>query len=178
MFKVTRELIKARQIHTKYMMKVVSVKQIGGGRRNDCFGNACDYKEKNKRNHVVSGWLVNKYDPLSNSTEIIQHFWNFNEDGFLIDTTPINASEYEYVLDVDILIYGQMHYDHISSCVCSSLWFKDGKFDTVDLVDGEIIKNSINELTDENLFNAVRIKENVDDDFLQVLTRAREMEMA
>ena len=178
MFKATRELIKARQIHTKFMMKVVPVKQIGGGRRNACLGNAYEYKEKNKRSHVVSGWLVDKYDPQSNSTEIIQHFWNLNEDGVFVDTTPIIASEDEYVIDLDILIYGQVHYDEIRSCVCSSLWYRDGKFKAVNLVDEEVVKNSINELTAENLFNAVRIKENVDDDFLQVLTRAREMEMA
>ena len=119
MFKATRELIKARQIHTKCRMKVVSVKQIGGGGSNDCFSNACDYKEKNKRNHVVSGWLVNKYDPRSNATGINQHFWNINEDGVFEDTSPNVPSECEYVIDMDIWAYGQLNYNKINNFICS-----------------------------------------------------------
>jgi hypothetical protein len=178
MFKATRELIKARQIHTNYIVEVVYVKQIDGGRNNDCFNNACTYQEKNELCGVVSGWLVNKYDPLSNSTAILQHFWNINEDGIFIDTTPNIASECEYVIDVDITRYGQEHFDEIDNCVCSSLWLKDGKFKTVDLIDGEMIRNSIKELTTENLFDAVRVKEIEDADFLQFMEVKHEMEMA
>jgi hypothetical protein len=159
MFKATRELIKARQAHTDFVVEVVSVKQVDGGAENDCFNNACTYMEKNKGCAVVSGWLVNKYDAMSNSTAILQHFWNINEQGFFIDTTPLIETGCEYVIDVDLSIYGQEHYDEINNCVCSSLWFRDGKFKTVDLIDGKLERNNIYQLTTENLFDAVRVKE-------------------
>ena len=178
MFKATRELIKARQIYTDFVVEVVFVKKIHGGSANDCFNNACAYIEKNKECKVVSGWLVNKYDAWSNSTAIIQHFWNVNEDGIFIDTTPNIASECEYVIDVDISIYGQEHFDEIDNCVCSSLWLKEGKFSTVDLIDGKRVQNTISELETKNLFDAVRVEVIKDADFLQVMTIANEMEMA
>jgi hypothetical protein len=178
MFKATRELIKARQAHTDFVVEVVSVKQVDGGRANDCFNNACEYQEKNKGCGFVSGWLVNKYDSMSNSTAILQHFWNVNEQGFFVDTTPLIEAEYEYVIDVDLSIYGQKHYDEINNCVCSSLWFRDGKFKTVDLIDGKLERNNITQLTNENLFDAVRVKETEGADWLQVLKITNEMEEA
>ena len=178
MFKATRELIKARQIHTKCRMKVVSVKQIGGGESNDCFSNACNYKEKNKRNHVVSGWLVNKYEPRSNATGIKQHFWNINEYGVFEDTSTNVPSECEYVIDMDILAYGQLNYKKINSFICSSLLLEDGKFETVDLIYGRLFINSINKLNTKNLFDAVRIDEKLDNEFMQFSKRALEMRMA
>lgn len=120
MYKATRELIKARQVHTNFVVQVVTVKNIGGGRKNDCFNNACDYLEKT-RCKIVSGWLVNRYDHFTNSTEIIQHFWNTNEEGIFVDTTPIMQGDFEYVIDTDLLIYCQDNLDDINNCVCSSL---------------------------------------------------------
>ncbi len=178
MFKATRELIKARQAHTEYVVEVVSVKQINGGSANDCFNNACAYIEKNKGCSVVSGWLVNKYDAMSNSTAIIQHFWNVSEQGIFVDTTPLIEAEYEYVIDVDLSIYGQEHLGEINNCVCSSLWLKNGEFNTVDLIYGKRVRNAISQLTTDNLFAAVRVREIEDDDFLQVVKFTHEMEAA
>jgi hypothetical protein len=178
MFKATRELIKARQIYTDYVVEVVSVKQIHGGSANDCFNNAWEYIEKNKLCKVASGWLVNKYDAKSNSTEIIQHFWNINEQGIFVDTTPLIEAEYEYVIDSDLSIYGQEYFDEIDNCVGSSLLLKDGKFSTVDLIDGRHVRNTISELKTKNLFNAVRIKKIEKVDCTQVMNIAHEMEIA
>lgn len=179
MFRATRELIKARQAHTDFVVEVVSVKQVDGGRVNDCFNNACEYQEKNKGCAVVSGWLVNKYDAMSSSTAILQHFWNVNEQGVFVDTTPFIEDGCEYVIDVDLSIYGQEHYDEINNCVCSSLWFKDGQFKTVDLIDGKLLRNNIIQLTTSNLFAAVRVGKSEDDDnFLQVVKIKHEMEVA
>lgn len=157
MYKATRELIKARQVHTNYVVEIVSVKKINGGSPNDCFNNACTYIEKNKGCNVVSGWLVNKYDAFSNSTAIIQHFWNINEEGIFVDTTPNIAIDCEYVIDVDLSIYGQENFDEINNCVCSSLWLRDGKFSTVDLINEKRVVRPINHLEIENLFHAVRV---------------------
>jgi hypothetical protein len=176
MFKATRELIKARQKYTNFVVEVVSVNQIYGGRVNDCFNNACAYTENNKGCGVVSGWLVNKYDPFSNSTAILQHFWNINENGVFVDTTPYIESECEYVIDVDISIYGQAHFDEINNCVCSSLWFKDGRFKTVDLIEGKLVRKEINALKTKNLFDAVKVDKIKDADYLQAMQFAHEME--
>ena len=179
MFKATRELIKARQTHTDFVVEVVSVKQIEGGFMNDCFNNACTYLENSKNTKVVSGWLVNKFDTKTNSTEIIQHFWNVHVlSGEYIDTTPLIPSEVEYVIDVDISIYGQEHFDEINNCVGSSLWLKDGKFKTVDLIEGQLVEKEIRELKTENLFDAVKIEEFEDGDFLQAMDMLKEMEAA
>ena len=134
MYKATRELIKARQVHTNLVVEVVTVKNISGGKKNDCFNNSCAYLEKTQ-SKIVSGWLVNKYDPSSNSTEIIQHFWNINHEGIFVDTTPIISDDYEYVIDMELLIYGQENLDEINNCICSSLLFKDGKYKAVDFID-------------------------------------------
>ena len=179
MFKATRELIKARQTHTDFVVEVVSVKQIGGGFVNDCFNNACTYLENSKDTRVVSGWLVNKFDTKSNSTAIIQHFWNVDVlSGEYIDTTPLIPSEVEYVIDVDISIYGQEHFDDINNCVGSSLLFKDGKFKTVDLIEGRLVEKNISKLITENLFDAVKIEEFEDTNYFQVISTAREMQTA
>ena len=178
MFKATRELIKARQMYTDYRVEVVLVKQIEGGNANDCFNNACAYIEKNKGCTVVSGWLVNKYDSLSNSTAIIQHFWNVDKNSIFVDTTPNVGSEWEYVIDVEISIYGQEHFDEINNCVCSSLWLKNGKFSTVDLIDDKRVIKAISELKTENLFDAVKFENILDINYLQVMNIAYEMEAA
>ena len=178
MFKATRELIKARQFHTNFVVEVVSVKQIHGGKANDCFNNACEYIERNEGCSVVSGWLVNKYDAWSNSTAIIQHFWNVNENGIFIDTTPNIPSECEYVIDVDISIYGAEHFNEITNCVASSLWLKNGKFSTVDLINDKRFVNKISELKTENLFDAARVEKIENDDSLQIMKIANELEMA
>ena len=178
MFKATRELIKARQAYTDYVVEVVSVKQVDGGAENDCFNNACAFIEQNKGCAVVSGWLVNKYDAISNSTAILQHFWNINEKGIYVDTTPLIEAGSEYVIDVDLSKYGQEHFDEINNCVCSSLWFKDGKFKTVDLFDGKLVRNNISQLTTENLFASVKVGKIEGGDFLQVVKISHELEAA
>ena len=51
MYKATRELIKARQPHTDYVVEVVSVKQIGGGVLNQCFQNSTDDEMLDEHQH-------------------------------------------------------------------------------------------------------------------------------
>ena len=154
MFKATRELIKARQQHTKFVVEAIEVKSIGGGKNNDCFMNACTYKENNKGAKVVSGWIVNKFDTRTNSTAIIQHFWNVDAFGNHVDTTPLVGYEHEYVIDVDILIFGQIHYDELDTCVASSLLLCNGIFSTMEISDDDIEISFIPALKTEYFFSS------------------------
>ena len=79
---------------------------------------------------------------------------------------------------MDIWAYGQLNYNKISNFICSSLLLEDGKFETVDLIYGRLFINSINKLNTKNLFDAVRIDEKLDNEFMQFSKRALEMRMA
>ena len=102
MYKATRQLIAARTKHAYFDVEPVRVQNIGGGRVNDCFNNAIDVLEADWGVKVVSGWLVGPYCKATNSTEIISHFWN-----------------------------GQDNYDSLENLVCSSLLLSEGKFQLV-----------------------------------------------
>lgn len=153
MYKVTRDLIKKRQKFSKYLIEKVIVKQIGGGKPNDCFGNACEMIDRTRGIKITSGWIVGKYNKYKNSTEIVQHFWNVDKFGNHFDTTPLISSDVEYVVDSDINSFGQKNYDNVDSCVASSLLFEDGNYVAVDIKDnGNLIFRKIESLDTKNLF--------------------------
>lgn len=153
MYKATRKLIQARQQHSKYVIEKVNVENIGGGKANACFINACDAIDRSKGITIVSGWVVGKFDKFKNSTEIVQHFWNVDRNGNHFDTTPLMGNnEVEYVVDTDICHYGQEHIDSIDSCVASSLLLKNDKFIAVDIEDNRLNFRSIKNLAIEELF--------------------------
>ena len=153
MYKATRKLIQARQPLSKYVIEAVQVKQVGGGKANACFDNACDQIDRSKGITIVSGWVVGSYDKYKNSTEIVQHFWNADKDGRYFDTTPLIGSDVEYVIDTDICHYGQQRFDDIDSCVASSLLFRNEKFLAVDSEDGRLVFRNIKTLSMEELFD-------------------------
>lgn len=128
MFKATRELIKARQLHTKYVMEQVFVKQIGGGIANKCFQNATADTLLQNGNRVVSGWVVNAFDINTNSTAIVQHWWNIDSSGNYFDTTPDIHKDCEYVVDTDIAEFGQANIAQLDNLVAISLLFKNNEF--------------------------------------------------
>ena len=164
MYKATRDFIKARQQFSKYVVEQVSVKQIVGGERNDCFNNACDTIDRTKGIKHTSGWIIGKFNKFTNSTEIIQHFWNVDKDGNHFDTTPLIGSEFEYVIDCEINAYGQQHYDNVDSCVASSLLLKNGKFVAVDAdQNGRLVYRNIGSLSTNKLFEKVSKESEVDE---------------
>ena len=164
MYKATRDFIKARQQFSKYVVEQVSVKQIDGGERNDCFNNACDTIDRTKGIKHTSGWIIGKFNKVTNSTEIIQHFWNVDKDGNHFDTTPLIGSEFEYVIDCEINAYGQQHYDNVDSCVASSLLLKNGKFVAVDAdQNGRLVYRNIGSLSTNKLFEKVSKESEVDE---------------
>ena len=164
MYKATRDFIKARQQFSKYVVEQVSVKQIDGGERNDCFNNACDTIDRTKGIKHTSGWIIGKLNKFTNSTEIIQHFWNVDKDGNHFDTTPLIGSEFEYVIDCEINAYGQQHIDNLDSCVASSLLLKNGKFFAVDAdQNGRLVYRNIGSLSTNKLFEKVSKESEVDE---------------
>jgi len=155
MYKATRKLIQNRQPLSKYVIERVQVKQVGGGKANDCFANACDQIDRSKGITIVSGWIVGSYDKYRNSTEIVQHFWNADRERRYFDTTPFIGNDVEYVIDTDICNFGQKRFHDIDSCVASSLLLRDDKFLAVDLDEGGLILRNIENLSMEELFNLV-----------------------
>jgi len=133
MFKATRDFIKARHKFTQYTPYVrTDVKRIGGGEANKCFENSCAQRDKSIGTDTkvvcMSGWLVQPYNKLTNSTAILQHWWNVDGTGKHFDTSPLINDNEEYVLDFAIYEFGRIHFDNIKSNVTMSLLYQDGKF--------------------------------------------------
>ena len=128
MYAATRMLINARKKFSRYPLSVVKVKQVGGGKPGDCFGNASDTIDRSRGIKIVSGWMVSKYNPILNSTEITAHFWNVIGEFDMFDVTPTVFGEVEYVVDQELSLFGQENYNRYSSMVWSSLLLRDGKF--------------------------------------------------
>jgi hypothetical protein len=141
MFKATREFINERQPHTEITLKVVDVKKIGGGNSNNCSDNAIDFSESNDGYMTVTGWLIHPYNQLTNSTDIVQNWWNVDEQMNYVDTTPDPLKiACEYVLDFDLYKYAFDNYDQLESIVACSLVLSDGRY-TAALADKEDITN-------------------------------------
>ncbi len=158
MYKATRILIKERQPHSPYVIEVVTVQQVGGGRANDCFNNACEVLERVAGATIASGWLVKKFNPIDKSTEIVQHFWNVDRHGMHFDTTPVTEARFEYVDDCELNEYGQANIDILNDCVASSLLLKDDKFYAVNKGNAGLVFNPIDSLKTSNLFQVAAIK--------------------
>ena len=119
---------------------------------NDVLGTGC------ARSVPVSGWIVGKYNKDKDETEIIQHWWNIDSvTKQHFDTTPITDgtkhSDYEYVTDFELSIWGNENYDDIESNVCNSLCLRHGKWYLVNEdKDGKLIYQQTDSLKVENLF--------------------------
>jgi hypothetical protein len=151
MFASTRKFIKKRQRYSKYEIEKVAVRQIGGGLPNDCFENAYKVLDRTKGIRIVSGWLVEPYDCNTNSTEIVQHWWNIDGRGNYFDTTFTNHNA-EYLVDSALAEFTTEFYDDIDSCVGSSLLLKDNTFYKVKIKDRDINFFSIPALETKNLY--------------------------
>lgn len=154
MYKATRELIKARQPYTDYIVEVVAVKKIGGGVANECHENSANEVEKGVDAKAVSGWLVNPFDKNTNSTAIIQHWWNIDVHGVFYDTTPGIDDELQYVIDIEIAAYGNQATEELDDYVAASLLLQDGKFYAVKKIYGELKTRELPSLETKNLFHA------------------------
>ncbi len=152
MYKATKDLIKSRQIFSPYPIKQVFVKRTNSGVPNDCFHNAISTMNEKSQISVVSGWIVWKFDPNINKTVINQHFWNSNLNGDFFDTTPLPNVEFEYVIDMDISVYGQKNHQLIKSNVCYSLLYIDGEYWAYEEIEGKAVNHKIDNLSNKNIF--------------------------
>ena len=151
MYKATREFIKARQLHTQYIVETVSVNQIGGLEKNECYSNAHSLTNRKDGIKIVSGWIIEPFDAYSKCTEIVQHWWNIDGNGNYFDTTLVNH-EAEYVIDTGLADYVVDFYDEINSCVGYSMLLKDGIFYRVKIESRDIHFYSLSNLTTENFY--------------------------
>ena len=129
MYKATREFIKARQPHTKYLIQqIFGVNKIGGGVENDCFHNSYNSIDRDKKHSIVSGWVIGQYDVINNCVPVIQHWWNVDAAGRHFDTSPNIADSYEYLIDMAIAEFGKDNFDEVKAVVTKSLMYRDGDF--------------------------------------------------
>ena len=164
MYKATRLLIDERVRHSKYNLQQVSVKSVPIGIANKCHHNTFEFQKKDVLKTGCtgsvpgSGWLVCKYNKIKNETEIIQHWWNIDSiTKQHFDTTPItdgtSHSEYEYVTDFEVSIWGNENYEEIDSNVCNSICLRNGKWYLVkEGSNGKLIYKLTDTLTVQNLF--------------------------
>lgn len=152
MYKATRSLIKERQKFSKYVVEMVNVKKVSGGKANQCFQNANSSIDRTNGVAVVSGWLVDRYSSIYDETEIIQHWWNADKKGNHFDTTPNIGDEFEYVIDIAIAEFGMLNYDRISSCVSSSLLLRRNVFYAANVEGKYVTLRNIDNVSNDALF--------------------------
>jgi len=157
MYKATREFIKLRQPYSDAMIEVVSVKRIGCEDARFCYDNACKVIDVQANTFIVSGWIVCKFSIENKHTEILQHYWNVDESGGHFDTTELGKIDVEYVVDSEISLYIQKHYDDYTSDVCSSLLLNDdGSLSAMDFLETGTVFREIDDLSTPSLFSSLR----------------------
>lgn len=165
MYKATRQLIRDRQPFCRFKLEKVAVKQIGGGDFGMCCYNSDNAKDKDllntgsTDNRMVSGWIVGPFDKERGETGISQHWWNKDSatDEYF-DTTPIEGdtipTQYEYVVDDEIGVYGMEVFDQLASNVTKDLVLLNGRWYAEDQAfeDGTCEINEIPDLSNQNIF--------------------------
>jgi hypothetical protein len=155
MYRVTREFITARApFSLPYGVgHIPNVKRIGGGVIHECYDNAVRYIQENAKDHDIalwSGWLVQPYDKLTNSTLILAHWWNLHKSGQHIDTTPL-SDKAEYIQDYSLRKFCVHNDGKLRTDMAHSLVYKDKIFFLiVDPEKNELIP--ISDLSNETLY--------------------------
>ena len=135
MYRATRELIKERsRFCDRFRPKLVNMHWVENGEVNSCFSNTLNAKVKDvnnsgsQENPIISGWMVHAYNRQHDTTEIIQHWWNFYPMLKIhFDTTPLDAGirtrSLEFVEDQEIFEFGKMIQNKIKTHVGKNLVF-------------------------------------------------------
>jgi hypothetical protein len=148
MLKATSLLITHRQEFSKSTVKVVKVEKIGGGNANECFNNALVQIDKDKSLKIASGWVVLK---VGEAFSFLPHFWNSDAQGNYFDTTP-HSYEGVYVLDIELLKFGQKHIKNIKSRVVCPIVLKNGVWHSIAADDSVEPYKILTSLHPKNLF--------------------------
>ena len=132
MYRATRDFVAARaRFCLPYgVAHIPNVKRIGGGITHECYDNALRYIETNTKDDDMalwSGWLVQPYDKLTNSTLILAHWWNLHKSGQHIDTTPI-LDNAEYIQDYSLRKFCFENQGKLKTDMAHSLIYKDNQF--------------------------------------------------
>lgn len=153
MYKVTRELIKKRQPHCELPLEHVTVKNLGGGILNDCYGNAHRLRDKDKNFFMVSGWLILPYSEKDGCVKVVQHWFNINlTKRQYVDTSPVEQN-IEYVADMNLYKYCQANDSNLSTHVAMSLIYENERFKSVrDYDNKNQIVSEVEGLTTEYLY--------------------------
>jgi hypothetical protein len=151
------DLIAARQPFSKLPVReILNVSQLSNGIPNGCYENAHATKDAaattGKKIFIVSGWLVQPYDPVSNSTAIIQHWWNVDANGNHFDITPNLNPDSIYVQDTGLYKFCIDNDLVLITHVGNSLLYINGGFEV--LVDTNLMKfKPVDELKTEYIYN-------------------------
>lgn len=153
MYKATRDLITIRQTNSEYIVEKVVVERRPTMTKGRCARNSHEYMDGNDDLMLVSGWLVYPYNVHNESTEIVQHWWNFSiSEKKHFDVTVGDFDNCEYVMDLAIHEYASHNHDSIKSTVGKSLLLKGGKFQAVEEISGILNYIEISSLETKNLF--------------------------
>lgn len=163
MYKNTRLFISERQRHSRFDVRIVNVIRRPLHTPQTCLANAnaaskLDVLESgSKNNTIVSGWIAHKYNPETQVSEFVQHWWNF--DPILkvdFDTTPmhtdVEANGFEYVLDDEVGHFASTQVHRLEHSVGRDIAFGQNKWWTIDLgSDGQTLTKPLPSLSIENL---------------------------
>ena len=153
MYQVTQLLLDSRQPYCEHkLLYIENVERLKGGISNKCYDNALALKSTMPFSRIVSGWVIDKHDTHNNLTEILQHWWLQDMKGKSYDNTPQMHENYDYVLDMNILWYGQNNIENIKTQIAKNLMYKDNQFWVVEQVAPTLVTNPISELRTESLF--------------------------
>ena len=163
MYRTSRELIKARLPFCKIEPRVVTVERIPLSNLQNCFLNA-HANEKvdvlgsgSTYNELISGWIVYPTATVQKSTEIIQHWWNYDPVAKrFFDTTifddMVASYEVDYVYDVDVKNGGMQRFSEIASNVGKDLLYANGVWHVTEIKDDGTTKfDPIADLSIDNI---------------------------
>ena len=108
-------------------------------------------------NELISGWIVFPIDPVEKSTEITQHWWNYDPIAKrYFDTTTFDDAvaslAVDYVCDVEIRNGGMQNFWKIASNVGKDLLYANGVWHVIEFAeDGTPEINSIPDLSIDNI---------------------------
>jgi hypothetical protein len=146
MYRTSRELIKARVPFCKIEPRVVIVERIPLSNLQNCFLNAHGNEKVDvlgsgsTYNELISGWIVYPTDTVQKSTEIIQHWWNYDPVAKrFFDTTIFDdlvaSLEVDYVYDVEVKNGGMQRFSEITSNVGKDLLYANGVWHVIEFED-------------------------------------------
>lgn len=145
MYSTTRKFISERSRHSKFSLQEVKVRRNPIFDQQNCLQNANRaalldvLNSGSKQNPVVAGWLIHKFNPLLNNTEIVQHWWNYDPvANVYFDTTPfsndIEIRGFEYLIDEEILHIATTQLQRLEHTVGRDLIFTNDQWHVIEKI--------------------------------------------